>query len=408
MKIGIDARFLSYRHAGLGRYSTQLLGELLKLDRFNHYLLFVRPEETLPSNITNLVEGSSRRIRLQVIDASHYSLAEQVSFPPQIKNSGVDFIHCTHFCHPIYLRIPFVVTIHDLTLSKFLGQHPYLKRIAYRVVMKHAIQKSIKIITVSEFVKGQIIDEYKVAPEKIVTVYNGVDRHFKVLTNPLLLKKMAAKYGIKGPFLLYVGQWRSHKNLLNLVEAFYEVLKDVRFKNDLELVIIGRKEPRFTPLIERVWELGLTDRVIFTGFVEEEDLPALYNAAQLFVFPSLYEGFGLPPIEAMASGTPVVAAKTTSLPEVLGNAALYFDPLSVTQIAQAILRALKDGELRTDLRQEGFMRARRFSWQRTARETLKVYQEIGEKLGKVEKSPRFAKVTLQSQKTSTSTKKRGK
>lgn len=370
-----DGRFLSLSHAGLGRYTLELLKALLPLDLKQKYILLVSPKTKFDKSLANAIYERENPVEIVEIAARHYSLDEQVKLLRLLKQLKPDLVHFPHFNHPLLYRGKFVVTIHDLTLSQYAERGSKIKRALYKKIITHAAKKSEMILTVSDYVKNDIAREFKIPPKKIVTTYNGIDKKFTKITSARALKKVE-KYGLTNPYILSVGQWREHKNLIRLLEAFAEILKDPKFKGKIDLAFVGREDPKYPRLKQKVVELNLAKSVKVTGFVEDEDLPMIYNCANLFVMPSLSEGFGLPGLEAQACGVPVVSSKKTCLPEVYGKGAIYFDPLDTRDMAEKIQEVLQNRKLADELVREGIENAKKFTWENTAQKTLAVYREI--------------------------------
>lgn len=375
-KILFDGRFLSLSHAGIGRYSNELLKELLLADRKQKYILVISPNACLDKELVRALNERDEPVEIVETSALHYSLAEQTSYLSLLNRLRADLIHFPHFNHPIFYKGNFVVTIHDLTLSDYSERGNFVKRFIYKKVISNAAYRSKKILTVSDYVNKQLTRKFGLPVDKVVTTYNGIDSKFTRITNPRTLSKVD-RYGLKDPYIISVGQWRSHKNLLRLVEAFKKVTEEVGNKYPkLNLVFVGRKEEKYPQLQHKIDELKLGNRVIFTGFVKDEDLPIIYNNATLFIFASLSEGFGLPGLEAQACGVPVVSSNKTALPEIYGNGALYFDPENVRDMADKIIMVLKDRVLQDKLRKLGLKNSQKYSWKETAKKTLAVYREV--------------------------------
>jgi len=234
-----------------------------------------------------------------------------------------------------------------------------------------------KIITVSNSTKNDLMNHFNIPKEKIRVIFEAADEKFKSLNNKET-KEVKYKYHLNFPFILYVGGLAVHKNIPALIKAFYKVKKKgIQHK----LVITGTKRWKYKEIFETIDKLDLQNDVVFTGYVSDEDLPALYNAADLFVYPSIYEGFGLPPLEAMACGTPVITSNTSSLPEVVGDAGIMVDPYDVNGLADAMHEVLANEGLRANMIKNGLERAKMFSWEKCARETLKVYEEVYNQTG---------------------------
>jgi glycosyltransferase involved in cell wall biosynthesis len=246
-------------------------------------------------------------------------------------------------------------------------------RLAYNLTIKNVTKKAKKILTISKNTKQDLIKILNIDPEKIEVIYNGVSPIFRFMDDPAAPAKTLKKYKIKQQFLLYAGVWRSHKNLARLIEAFSTLKKEKGL--NLQLVITGKPDPYYPEVKNTVKKLNLQEDVIFTGLVEEEELLHLYNAAHIFVFPSLYEGFGLPPLEAMRCGTPVVASDISSIPEICGREnAVFFNPYNIKDIAEKIELVYKDPDLQAKLVTEGIQYSSKFSWGRTAKKTFYILQ----------------------------------
>jgi glycosyltransferase involved in cell wall biosynthesis len=333
------------------------------------------PGTKLPADLTQVLDDREVPVEIVEQEGKHYSLAEQTKLLSLLNKIKPDLVHFPHFNHPMLYQGDFVVTIHDLTLSHYAERGGFFKRILYNEVISHAAKKSKKILTVSNFVAKEIAKEFSVPITKVVTTYNGIDPKFKKITNPRILKKVE-NYGLTRPYVLSVGQWRSHKNLLRLVKAFSKIA-DKPGLIGYDLVFAGRQDDKYPQLQDAISSAdNLKNRVKFTGFVEDDDLPVIYNNASAFAFPSLSEGFGLPGLEAQACGTPVVSSDRTCMKEIYGDGALYFDPTDVGQMAQKIETILLDNSLRSQLIQKGFTNAKKFNWQITGQKTLEVYKEI--------------------------------
>jgi glycosyltransferase involved in cell wall biosynthesis len=266
-----------------------------------------------------------------------------------------------------------VLTIHDLIFLLFPEYHLPLNKWFLNSFVPLFIRRADAIIAVSKCTKGDLIRYYSVPSEKIKVIYEGVDARFQPVTEPDALARVRAIYGLPERFILYVGTIEPRKNLSTLLEA-YKLLREEGLEH--RLVIVGRKGWLYKGFFQRLRELGLEGEVIFPGFVPDGDLPALYSAADLFVFPSLYEGFGLPVLEAMACGTPVIASNSSSLPEVIEDAGIMVDPLDVGALLRAIELILRDERMRREMRARGLEQAAKFSWERAARETLEVYRSV--------------------------------
>lgn len=373
MKIGIDCRIYSSKFTGIGRYVYELTHRLNKYDCENDYVLFFNKPEFDDCSI-NIPGGKIKKI---LVNAPIYSLKEQVRFLRILNKEKLDLMHFTHFNRPILYNRPAIVTIHDLILSYYPGKKKksLLHRAAYQITLKSSVKKAKKIITVSENSKRDLIKLLKVNEGKINIVHQGIGEEFKQLDNPEFAKKDLEKYSIKKPFLLYTGVWRSHKNVPGLLKAFKEMKSNFDIPK-LSLVITGKEDPHYPEIKENVKNLGLENDVKFTGLVSESELVSLYNAAEIYVFPSLYEGFGLPPLEAMGCATPVAASEVSSIPEICGKGnAVFFDPNDYRDMALKIYALYSNNKLREKLVENGLKHVQNFSWDKMAEKTISLYKQ---------------------------------
>lgn len=370
-RIGIDARMYRRSTGGIGRYIHGLLENLSKIDKKNKYFVFLTDED--------LKEYQLEAKNFIPIRApyKHYSFKEQIGFLRLLNSKHLDLVHFTNFNHPVLYHKKFVVTIHDMTMTLFPApgrQTSKLSRFFYHLVLKNGTKKAEKIIAVSQNTKKDLIKTAQTA-EKISVIYHGVDDNYRPDYNLEKKRKLKEKYKIEEPYILFVSQWRPHKGIDNLVKAF-EIL-DKRFRTkDLKLVITGKPNPKFPKIEKRINRSKLRDRIITPGFIDEEDMVSLYSNAEAFVFPSIYEGFGLNPLEAMACGTAVATSQVSSIPEVSGNAALYFDPYDPEDIALKTHTLLTNQVLRQNLIKKGFENLKRFSWTKMAKQTLTIYLSV--------------------------------
>lgn len=380
MKIGIDARFWRKSTGGIGRYTRNLVFNLLKMDQKNEYFLFLTPDDIKECDL------EAKNLKKIVVPIPHYTLAEQIKLPFIFKKYNLDLIHFTNFNHSLLYPGKFVVTIHDLTMSFFpVGrkQKSFLRRAAYNLTLKHAVKKASAVIAVSKSTKKDIVKHLGADPKKVFITYEGVEEEWKnseFRIRNLESEKILNKYNIKKPYILFISQWRPHKNIERLIEA-YEILQLTTSNQQLttlQLVLGGKSDKEFPQIIERVEKAKqkFPNQIIIPGFVTDEDLPILYQNAEVFVFPSLYEGFGLPALEAMTLNCPVVASNTSCLPEILGNAAIYFDPYNPKDIADKIKKVLTDKNFRDNLRNKGKEQVKKYSWEKMAKETLEIYKKV--------------------------------
>jgi glycosyltransferase involved in cell wall biosynthesis len=370
MRVAIDARKL--HDFGIGTYIRNLLRHLARTDHSTEYVLLCGEADLgvaaqLGPNFRGVLEPSP-----------NYSLREQVHVPWVLRRERPDLYHAPHYVLPAGVRCPSVVTIHDCIHLMFPQYLPNRLAYAYaRAQMWSAARRSDCILTVSEASKRDILHLFNVPPEKIVVVYNAIDSHFAVTPSQEAVSRVRERYQLDHKFVLYVGNIKPHKNLVRLIEAFHQLRQGELA--DLKLLIIGDQISKLPSLRRAVHRHKLHKQVRFLGYVGDDQLAILYRLASVFVFPSLYEGFGLPPLEAMASGTPVVASNVSSLPEVVGDAAVLVNPYDVDAIVDGLRRVLTDPALAANMSRKGIERAREFSWERSVAKTWAVYQTIAGK-----------------------------
>ena len=380
MRIGIDARFYGSIGKGLGRYTQKLIENLEQIsaeselisdpELKNEYFIFLRKE--------NFGEYQPKADNFHKVEADFgwYTWDEQFKFPKLLNRYNIDLVHFPHFNVPLFYWRKFIVTIHDLILLHFPTRkntmlNPFwywLKFLTYRIVINSAIKRAQKIIAVSEFTKEDILKNYEISKDKVIVTYESCDNfcHY----NPQDSHSVLNKYGIIKPYLLYVGNAYPHKNLERMVLVFSEIIKT---EKELHLVLVG-KEDYFYVRLKKLVQKNRIANVIFSGFIPDADLDVVYREAELYVFPSLYEGFGLPSLEAMAKGAPVACSDHPCMREILGESALYFDATAEKNMVKVIWDLLKDEELRKEFRKLGYRQTEKFSWLEMARKTLKIYE----------------------------------
>jgi len=371
-KIILDCRFLNPCNAGLARYTSELLyhfNSLAPKDWQFFLLVFEKDREYLK-------ELDPQRFKQVFVKEKWYSFGEQLSLTKIIYGLKPDLVHFFNDNHPIALRLPFVLTIHDLTrLFYSSGLKSFLKRPFLRMVLRSGLNRARKIIAISETTKSEILGNFTVAPEKITVIYNGLSLLGSKETLLEKAKTEVSKLSGGVPYLLYVGQLRPHKNLLRLIEAFAIFKRAFLDKTPLKLLLVGRKSPFLQKILRLVERLGVENEVVTIGFVDDATLLALYSQAAAFILPSLNEGFGLPPLEALAAGVPVAVSDLPVFRENLGRAAYYFDPFSAQAIALAIKKITTSKSLREEILHYGRRQLQKYDWQNTAAKTLDVYRE---------------------------------
>lgn len=372
MKIGIDARMYGPKACtGIGQYIRQLTNVLFDIDKENEYVIFLKKE------MYDQFETSNARVKKVLADEHWYGYKEQLVLPFIFYKEKVDLMHFPNFNHPIFYKKPFIITIHDITPFFFPGHKAgssKYRKWAYDTVFRHGMKRSKKIIAVSQSTKDLIIKYFKVNPDKIAVTYEGVDDKFKKIQDNDIINKVKNKYKIDKDFIFFVGVWRNHKNVEGLVRAF-DILKKI-YKWEGKLVIGGQEDSHYKLVSQIINKLNLNDEVIRPGFISDDELPVFFNMAKAFVNPSFIEGFGLNNLEAHACGCPVVSSNSTSLPEVSGDAAMFFDPKEVEEMARRINTVLTDEKLRKEMVKRGYEQVKKFSWENCAKQTLEVYKSL--------------------------------
>ena len=368
MRIAIDARKL--RDYGIGTYVRNLLRELARIDTTTDYSVLCREQDC------SLIREIGANFRAVKEKAGAYSVGEQFAVPLDLRRERADLFHAPHYVLPPLTPCRSVVTIHDCIHLRFPQYLP--NRIAYayaRASLWTATHRAARVITVSEASKRDILSYFNIPESRVEVIYNAIDERFWRQPPADEMDRVRERYQLNAPFVLYTGNIKPHKNLERLIEAF-NMLRQAPYLKHVQLLIIGDEISKYATLRRTVHRYKLHKHVRFFGFVSDQTLAALYRLADVFVFPSLYEGFGLPPLEAMASGTPVITSNVSSLPEVVGDAALMIDPYDPGAIADAMRRVLTDAQLRSELRAKGLDRARSFSWERSIRRVRDIYDEV--------------------------------
>jgi len=370
VRVAIDARKL--HDYGIGTYVRNLLRELARQDDDAEYVLICPP-----ADVPELGALGSRFH--PVADRSgNYSMREQFGLPLTLARARVDLFHAPHYVVSPFIRQPFVVTIHDCIHLRFPQYLPSRAAFHYaRVMMRMSARRSRRVLTVSQASKDDILHYLGVPAAKVEVIYNALDERLALVPTPDEVDRVRQRFLLTSPFILYAGNIKPHKNVDRLIEAF-SILRR-RGVEDVKLLIIGDEISKYPNLRRLVHRFQLHQHVRFLGFVPDATLAVLYRLASVFVFPSLYEGFGLPPLEAMAAGTPVITSNVSSLPEVVGDAALLIDPMDAGAIANAIERVLNEPRLQAELVRKGAERIKAFSWERSVARVREVYGELARK-----------------------------
>jgi glycosyltransferase involved in cell wall biosynthesis len=371
MRIGLDYTSALRQGAGIGRYTRGIVGALAELDHTNRYTLVVPRDVALPPPLADNM--TVRRLPLAEWPLTVAWHRLRLPLYVNLFTGALDIFHSPDFVLPPVQRARTIVTVHDLS---FLRYPEYAARglVAYlSAVVPRSLRRADLILADSEWTRQDVVNLLGIAAEKITVVPAGVGPEYRVISDLPLLEAVRQRYRLPARFVLHVGTLEPRKNLVRLIEAF-RALADV--EPETRLVLVGGKGWLYEDIFAGVERLGLGDRVVFPGYVAEADLPAVYNLAAVLAYPSLYEGFGIPPLEAMACGVPVVCSSSSSLPEVVGDAAMMVQPTETDALAGALQRALMDDTLRAQLRQRGLARARHFTWQAAARKLLAAYNRL--------------------------------
>jgi glycosyltransferase involved in cell wall biosynthesis len=373
MRIGIDARFYGPIGKGLGRYTSELIAHLERIDAENEYVVFLRK-----ANL-DAYEPKAKNFRKELAEFPWYGWREQLLYPSWLRKFRLDLMHFPHFNVPLLYRRPFVVTIHDLILLKHpttrattLGPLRFrTKFLLYKVVIGRAIRDARAVLVPSEHTKREIEQRFPAANTKTIVTYEACASPF-LENRPAPGADVHAAQAIPAPFVLYVGNAYPHKNLDRLIRAFAAFRE--RGHGGHRLVLVGAEDYFYARLRRESAAQGLADNVVFFGHASDDELAELYRRAQFYVFPSMHEGFGLPPLEAMCHGLPVASSDATCLPEILGDAARYFDPNDERAITGAMEEVAANETLRRDLAARGKERAKGYDWTRCAERTLDAYR----------------------------------
>jgi glycosyltransferase involved in cell wall biosynthesis len=371
MRIGIDTHFITSAHAtGNRTYTAELVRALIAIDQQNEYILYAAGDHPYYRQFDR-----NPQVQVRQVLSSNGVVRNFFSLPRAIAQDTLDVVHL-QFIIPWLVKTSTVLAVHDLYYIH-LPRPTLYERIIGKLTVWSA-QRAQYIVTLSEYSQRDIITNCSISPERVITIPGAIDRRFSPVTEPERLQAIREKLGIKRDYILFVGRTEdSRKNVAVLVAAYLSL----RSKDHIteQLVIAGRHGPGTAVIREHIRTAGIDEDVLLPGAVADEDLPCLMSGAKLFVYVSSFEGFGLPVLEAMACGTPVITSNTTSLPEVAGDAAVCVTPGDVAELTQAMHQVLENAGLHKQLRKAGLKRAMLFSWERTARETLRIYQKVAAK-----------------------------
>ncbi len=390
MRIGIDIRYALHTRRGIGSYILNLIDNLATIDKINQYFLYSDVDDAegvMPSQDNfrivkiSLNKYASTRIDRDRTKSKLFAIWEQVLLPIQANADKLDILHCPGNTAPLYLNssIKLILTVHDVMFALPSAILPKAKSFYSSLFNKYCtwllpciVNRASAIVTVSNYSKKDILDYTKIDSHKVHVVYPGIDPRFKKIDDRAI-EELRDKFDLQTKFILAFGAPDPRKNTISVLNAFLNFCK---INEDRSLVIAGVSDAYKTILTDHINSSNFKHRIAILPFVNEEDLVSLYNAADLVLYPSLYEGCGFPVLESMACGTPVIAANVTSIPEVAGDAAILIDPLNITEITDALVELSTDDNLRQTLIKKGDKQALEFSWQRTAQENFNIYNLI--------------------------------
>lgn len=379
MIIGIEAqRIFRKKKHGMDMVALELIRNLQSIDTTNEYILFIKPD------VDDTVIQETSNFKIVRLNGGFYPLWEQLALPRAARKAGCQLLHCTSNTAPVFTSIPLVVTLHDIIYM----ESSYLKilrssgslyqkfgNLYRKFFVPWIVKKSDKIITVSHFEKNRIGQFFKMNDSpRLEAVYNGVSEHFKPITDPKELKRVKEKYHLPDRYFFFLGNTDPKKNTKGTLQAFSDFLKQTG--SDMRLVMLDYDRQELEKLLADIGDTELINRIVLTGYVVNTDLPAIYCQCEIFLYPSLRESFGIPMLEAMACGAPVITSNTSSMPEVAGDAASIVDPFKPEEITAAMLKVLSDSHFKGSLISRGFVQAAKFSWKAMAEQVLEIYSKF--------------------------------
>ncbi len=371
MRIGIDATALPNKPVGAGNYIIELIRALHASDHQFELVIFTQRHGRALIDVP--ARPGFQWVSLPDLSPARRLVWEQTAFPNLLREHGIDLLHSLHYTRPLRVNCRSVVTFHDMTFFLFPHLHTRSKRIFFPWMIRYSAKTADALIADSESTRQDAIHILGLDPKKIRTVPLGVRPEFAPNQDQVLKSAVRARYNLPDHFLLFVGLIEPRKNLPLLLRSYRRVIQQ---NNPIPLVLVGRKGWMYEQVLDMIANWGLKEQILMTGYVPPDDLPIVYNLADIFIYPSLYEGFGLPPLEALACGTPVITTAVSSMPEHVGQAGLLVPPDDEDALTQAIIRLLNDQELKSRLSILGPQQAAQFTWTRTARETLQVYEKV--------------------------------
>lgn len=377
MKIGIEGqRLFREKKHGMDMVALELIRNLQKIDKENEYVVFVKPDKD------KCLENTSN-FKIVELPGRSYPYWEQFALPKAARLEECDILHCTSNTAPVNTKTPLIITLHDIiyleSIAVFKKAGTWYQKMGNmyrRYVVPKVIRISKKIITVSHFEKNRIREFFGWSEDdkRLVAVYNGVSEHFVRVNDESELKRVREKYNLPGRFFFHLGNTDPKKNTKGVLKAYSDFLK--QSKEDIPLVMLDFDLSELDRILGEIGDKKLKDKIILTGYVVNTDLPAIYTLCEIFLYPSLRESFGIPMLEAMRCGTPVITSNTSSMPEVSGGAAMIVDPFKPEEITKAIHELLKDEKLRKEIVEKGYKQAAKFSWKAMSEHVLELYKEV--------------------------------
>ncbi|PKP46881.1 MAG: hypothetical protein CVT94_13180 [Bacteroidetes bacterium HGW-Bacteroidetes-11] len=382
MKIGIEGqRLFRKKKHGMDMVALELVRNLQLIDKENEYVVFIAPD--VDDNV--LLETAN--FKIVRLSGGFYPFWEQFALPRAARKEGCRILHCTSNTAPIWSKIPLLVTLHDIiymesSYMKILkgsgSLYQKFGNVYRRLIIPKIVRKSRKIITVSQFEKNRIGDFFRMeGDDRLTAVYNGVSSHFKPVSDKSELDRVREKYHLPEHYFFFLGNTDPKKNTKGTLQAFSNFIKQT--SSDFKLVMLDYDHNELAKLLSEIDDPAIIERIVLTGYVINTDLPAIYCQSELFLYTSLRESFGIPMLEAMACGVPVITSTTSSMPEVAGNAALLVDPFNPEEITNAMIRLINNKDLKKELVNKGLLQAAKFSWKAMAENVLKLYRETGAK-----------------------------
>jgi glycosyltransferase involved in cell wall biosynthesis len=372
LRIAIDAHAVGAKLGGNESYAVNLIEALAQIDSANHYTIYITTAEA-----RERFQGRWPNFKVRATLPHTPLIRIPLTLSAELRKNPVDVLH-VQFTAPPFCPCPVVVSIHDLSFEHLPQTFKRRSRTQLRLTVRHSARRAARIISLSEHGRRDIIETYGITAERVSAIPLAAPSHFAPVHDNRELQRVRHNYGIDGDYILTVGSIQPRKNLARLVQAYASLRGNKSADKLPKLVLVGKSGWLYDDTLRALKETGVADTVVLTGYVPQEDLPALYSGALCFVYPSYFEGFGLPPLEAMKCGAPVIVGNKTSLPEVVADAALTVDPFDVEAIASAMQRVIESPALREELSIKGQARAETFDWRETARKTLAIYQEVAQ------------------------------